>query len=154
LAKAEHVAKFINIVEKTGVDPTRVNLEVTETMLISEQDYARQPLASLQDQGFKVSLDDFGTGYSSLSHLQKFPVDIIKIDRSFVSHMLFDQDSMQIVKASIGLAQALDMEIVAEGVESEEELAKLIDMKCDYAQGYCYSKPLPLDEAIEYLKQH
>jgi len=154
LAKAEHIAKFVNIVEKTGIDPARVNLEVTETMLISEQDYARQTLASLQDQGFKVSLDDFGTGYSSLSHLQEFPVDIIKIDRSFVSHMLFDQDSMQIVKASIGLAQALDMEIVAEGVESEEELAKLIDMKCDYAQGYCYSKPVPLDEAIEYLKQY
>jgi len=154
LAKAEHIVKFINIVEKVGVDPARINLEITETMLINEQDYARQTLASLQEQGFKVSLDDFGTGYSSLSHLQKFPVDIIKIDRSFVSHMLSDHDSMQIVKASIGLAQALDMNVVAEGVESDEELTKLIDMKCDYAQGYCFSKPVPLAEAIEYLKQH
>jgi EAL domain-containing protein (putative c-di-GMP-specific phosphodiesterase class I) len=68
--------------------------------------------------------------------------------------MLSDHDSMQIVKASIGLAQALDMEVVAEGVESDEELTKLIDMKCDYAQGYCFTKPVPLAEAIEYLKQH
>lgn len=154
LAKAEHVAKFINIAEKTGVDPSCIVLEITETMLISEQDYAQQTLSSLQDQGFRVSLDDFGTGYSSLSHLQKFPVDIIKIDRSFVSHMLTDYDSMQIVKASIGLAQALDMDIVAEGVENGEELTKLTEMKCDFAQGYHFTKPLPFAEAIEYLKQH
>jgi len=154
LAKAEHIAKFINIAEKTGVDPARIILEITETMLISEQDYVQQTLSSLQNQGFRVSLDDFGTGYSSLSHLQKFPVDIIKIDRSFVSHMLSDYDSMQIVKASIGLAQALDMEIVAEGVESGEELTRLIEMKCDCAQGYHFTKPLPLDEAVEYLRQY
>ncbi len=153
LSNAEHISNFINIVEKTGVDPSCVILEITETMMISEQDYAQQTLSSLQDQGFIISLDDFGTGYSSLSHLQKFPVNIIKIDRTFISHMLFDYDSMQIVKASIGLARALDLEIVAEGVESEDELAKLIDLKCDYAQGYCFTKPLPLAEAIEYLKQ-
>jgi len=153
LAKAEHVAKFINIIEKTGIDPSRIILEVTETMLISEQDYAQQTLSSLRDQGFRVSLDDFGTGYSSLSHLQNFPVDIIKIDHSFVRHMLTDHGSMQIVKASIALAHALDMEVVAESVESEEELAKLADMKCDYAQGYCFSRPLPLAKAIEYMKQ-
>ncbi len=154
LAKAEHVAKFINIVEKAGIDPSCIIMEVTETMLISERDFAQQTLSSLQNQGFRVSLDDFGTGYSSLSHLQKFSVDIIKIDQSFVSHMLTDYDSMQIVKASIGLAKALDMQIVAEGVESGEELAKLIEMKCDYAQGYHFTKPLPLEEAIEYLKHY
>lgn len=153
LAKAEHIAKFIGIVEKAGIDPTRINLEITETMMISEQDYAQQTLSSLQNQGFRVSLDDFGTGYSSLSHLQKFPVNTIKIDKSFISHMLLDFDSMQIVKASIGLARALDLEVVAEGVESEEELSKLVELKCDYAQGYCFSKPLPLAEAVEYLKQ-
>ena len=153
LARAEHVSKFINIVEKTGVDPSCINLEVTESILISEQDYAQQTLSSLRDQGFQVSLDDFGTGYSSLSHLQKFPVDIIKIDRSFIGYMLSNYDCMQIVKASIGLAHALDKKVVAEGVESEEELIQLLDMKCNYAQGYHFSKPLPLKEAIEYLKQ-
>jgi EAL domain-containing protein (putative c-di-GMP-specific phosphodiesterase class I) len=100
-----------------------------------------------------ISLDDFGTGFSSLSHLQKFPVNMIKIDRTFVRQMLVDYDCMQIVKASIGLAHALDLEAVAEGVENEDELARLAELKCDYAQGYCYTKPLPLDEAIEYLKQ-
>jgi len=153
LAKAEHVAQFINILESTGVDPACIILEVTETMLISEQDYAEQTLSSLRDQGFRVSLDDFGTGYSSLSHLQKLPVDKIKIDHSFISHMLSDYDSMQIVKASVGLAQALDLEVVAVGVESKEELIQLIDMQCDYAQGYYFSKPVSLVEAIEYLKQ-
>ena len=133
--------------------PSCINLEVTETILISEQDYAQQTLSSLRDQGFQVSLDDFGTGYSSLSHLQKFPVDIIKIDRSFIGYMLSNYDCMQIVKASIGLAHALDKKVVAEGVESEEELIQLLDMKCNYAQGYHFSKPLPLKEAIEYLKQ-
>ena len=143
LAKAEHIAKFINITEKTGIDPSCIILEVTETMLISEQDYAQQTLSSLRDQGFRVSLDDFGTGYSSLSHLQNFPVDIIKIDHSFVRHMLTDYDSMQIVKASIGLAQALDMKIVAEGVETTAALRWLREEGCERAQGYYLSKPMP-----------
>jgi EAL domain-containing protein (putative c-di-GMP-specific phosphodiesterase class I) len=153
LAKAEHIAKFISIVEKAGVDPGCIILEVTETMMISEQDYARQTLSSLQDHGFVISLDDFGTGFSSLSHLQKFPVNMIKIDRTFIKQMLHDYDSMQIVKASIGLARALDLETVAEGVESEEELARLAELNCDYAQGYYFTKPLPLAEAIEFLKK-
>ncbi|RKZ70682.1 MAG: hypothetical protein DRQ48_05880 [Gammaproteobacteria bacterium] len=153
LANAEHIAKFIGVVEQAGVDPACINLEVTETMLISELDYAQQTLSSLQEQGFMISLDDFGTGFSSLSHLQKFPVNMIKIDRSFVRQMLLDHDSMQIVKASIGLAQALDLETVAEGVENEDELARLAELKCDYAQGYCFTKPLPLAKLIEYLKQ-
>ena len=154
LAKAEHVMQFINILERTGVEPSCIKLEVTEAMLISEQDYATQTLSSLRDQGFRVSLDNFGTGYSSLSLLQKFPVDDIKIDRSFVCHMLSDYESMQIVKASVGLAQALDLEVVAKGVESEEEVIQLKNMQCDYAQGYYFAKPLPLQEAVEYTRHN
>jgi len=154
LANNDHVAQFINVFERTEVDPACIKLEVTETMLISEQEDAKQTLTSLSDQGFRLSLDDFGTGYSSLSHLQKFPVDDIKIDRSFISHMLSDFDSAQIVQASIGLAKLLELEVIAEGVESKEEANQLIDMQCDYAQGYYFAKPLPLPIAVECLKNN
>ena len=153
LADAEHMMQLANIVHRTGVDPACIKLEVTETVLIDELEQAQQMLTTLQDQNFGASLDDFGTGYSSLSHLQKFPVDSIKIDRSFINRMLSDHNSMQIVKASIGLAKTLDLVVVAEGVESKEEVEQLIDMGCSYCQGYYYAKSLPPAETMEYIRQ-
>jgi EAL domain-containing protein (putative c-di-GMP-specific phosphodiesterase class I) len=111
-------------------------------------------LRALRGQGFRLLLDNFGTGNSGLSNLQKFPIENIKIDKSFISHMLSDDDSMQIVKASIDLAKALDMEIVAEGVDSMEVLEKLLKMGCTYAQGYFIARPMPQAEAIKYLSQN
>ena len=154
LVKAEDTMQFASILNDAGVDPACIKLEVTETSLIKEPIISQHILIDLRDLGFRVSLDNFGTGYSSLSHLLKFPVDDIKIDRSFVSKMLSDHDSMQIVKASIGLAKALDLEVVAEGVENKEDIDKLIEMDCSYAQGYYYAKPLFLAEAKEYLRQN
>jgi len=154
LIKSGDTAQFANILQRAGVNPACIKLEVTETILIEEPEYAKQILSRLRDLGFKISLDDFGTGYSSLSHLQTFPVDTIKIDQSFVGQMLADQDSMKIVKGSIELAAAMGLEVVAEGVESKEEVEQLDDMDCSYAQGYCYAKPLPLAEAVEYSRQN
>ncbi len=154
LTKAADTNDFLNILQKAGVDPSRIKLEVTETALIEEPEITQQILSDLRESGFHVSLDDFGTGYSSLSYLQKFPVDDIKIDRSFVSRMFSDNGSMQIVKASIDLADAMDLEVIAEGVETKEELELLDNMHCAYAQGYYFSKPLPLAEAIEYAALH
>ena len=151
LANDEHTEQFENIINKAGVKPTSIILEVTENVMIAELAKAQKTLSRFRDMGFRVSLDDFGTGFSSLSHLQRFPVDDIKIDRSFISHMLADKNSMQIVKASVELAKALGLEIVAEGVESKEEMEILSELNCTYIQGYYYAKPLPLDEAIEYI---
>ncbi len=151
LAKAEHVAQFANILHSAKVDPNCVRLEISETLLSGQLKHARMVLSALRGQGFRLSLDNFGTGNSSLSHLQMFPVENIKIDQSFISHMLSDYDSMQIVKASIGLAKALDLEVVANGVESMEVFEKLVKMDCTYAQGYYIARPMPLAEAIKYF---
>jgi len=154
LADAEHMAQLANIFYSREIDPACIKWEVTETVLIDKLEQAQQILTKFQDQGFRVSLDDFGTGYSSLSHLQNFPVDDIKIDQSFISRMLSDHRNMQIVKASIDLAKTLDLETVAEGVESKEEVEQLINMGCSYCQGYYYAKPLPLQEAVEYIRHN
>ncbi|MCI0399942.1 MAG: EAL domain-containing protein [Gammaproteobacteria bacterium] len=129
-------------------------IAVTETLLIDELGHARQILSTSRNQGSLLSLDDFGTGYRSLTHLQKFPVDDIKIDKSFVRSVLSDHGSRYIVKPSIVLAEAMDLEVVAEGVESREEIRELVDMHCCYCQGYYFAKPLPPAEAIEYLRQN
>ena len=139
LSKSNDTDEFKNIINIAGVSTKFIKLEVTETLMIDEPEYAEQILTSLKNIGFKLSLDDFGTGYSSLSHLQKFPVDNIKIDRSFISRMLSDNGSMQIVKASIDLARAMGMEVIAEGVETREELEKLAEMNCNYIQSFHYS---------------
>lgn len=154
LARAGDTEQFVNILRKAQVDPENIKLEVTETALIEEAEITQHILSDLRDLGFHVSLDDFGTGYSSLSHLQNFPVDDIKIDLSFISRMLDDPNSMQIVKASIDLARAMDLETVAEGVESKEDVKQLGYMKCTYAQGYYYAKPLPLLDAIDFSRQN
>ena len=154
LTKAGVAEQFANILRDAQVDPENIKLEVTETALIEEAEIAQHILSDLRDLGFHVSLDDFGTGYSSLSHLQKFPVDDIKIDVSFISRMLDDPNSMQIVRGSIDLARAMDLETVAEGVESKEVVKQLGYMNCTYAQGYYYAKPLPLMEAIEFSRQN
>ncbi len=154
LARAGDTEQFVNILRNAQVDPENIKLEVTETALIEEAETAQHILSDLKNLGFHVSLDDFGTGYSSLSHLQKFPVDDIKIDLSFISRMLVDPNSMQIVKASIDLARAMDLETVAEGVESKEDVKQLGYMKCTYAQGYYYAKPLPLPDAIDFSRQN
>ncbi len=150
MTKAEEATQFAKILDRAGIDPARIKLEVTETVFIEEPEATQQMLSSLRALGFGVSLDDFGTGYSSLSHLQKFGLDDIKIDQSFVRRMHSDGNSLKIVKASIDLARALGIGMIAEGVETKEDAERLAAMNCSYAQGYYYAKPLPLSEAKKY----
>jgi EAL domain-containing protein (putative c-di-GMP-specific phosphodiesterase class I) len=154
LAKAEHVAQFANILHSARVSPSCIRLEISEKLLSGQLKHARMILRALRGQGFRLLLDNFGTGNSGLSNLQKFPIENIKIDKSFISHMLSDDDSMQIVKASIDLAKALDLEVVAKGVESKGVFEKLVKMDCTYAQGYYIARPMPQAEAIKYLSQN
>ncbi len=119
-----------------------LTLELTESTMLNDVDYSIQVMKSLQELGVKVSIDDFGTGYSSLSYLRNLPINTLKIDRSFINNLKLDTSDIAIVKAIITMGQGLDMQVVAEGVETEEQIELLKEMKCHYAQGFFYHKPL------------
>jgi EAL domain-containing protein (putative c-di-GMP-specific phosphodiesterase class I) len=131
----------------TGIDPGRLKLEVTESVLMAEPDRAVAVLTELKGLGVTLAVDDFGTGYSSLSYLHRFPIDVVKVDRSFVSTMHSDSSSFKIVRSITRLAHDLGLKVVAEGVERPEELTLLQEFGCEYGQGYLFSKPLPCGEA-------
>jgi EAL domain-containing protein (putative c-di-GMP-specific phosphodiesterase class I) len=137
------VIQIANIIKKTGLAPQRLRLEITESVAMVDADRARRVLEELRAIGVKLAIDDFGTGYSSLSCLQDYPLEILKIDRSFVNRMRQGDDGLQMVQTIINLARSLRMKVVAEGVESPDELALLKSMGCDLGQGYLFSKPVP-----------
>jgi EAL domain-containing protein (putative c-di-GMP-specific phosphodiesterase class I) len=120
---------------------------------MEEPDQAQAVLTQLKDLGASLSMDDFGTGYSSLAYLHRFPMDVLKIDKSFVTDMRPEGSGSQIVQAVLVLAEHLDKEVVAEGVETAEQLAQLIAHRCTYAQGYYFAKPLPEPEAESLLER-
>ena len=138
------------ILDETGVIPLSVKLEITESSLVENPDAAAQILRQLKELGVRISLDDFGTGYSSLSYLHRFPIDVLKIDRSFVNRMSVSKNS-EIVRTIITLAINLGMEVIAEGVETEEQVSQLASMRCDYVQGYLFSQPIRDTAANELL---
>jgi predicted signal transduction protein with EAL and GGDEF domain len=135
-----------SILLETGLAPGRLELEITEGVLIEDFDRGLALLRRLKALGVRVSMDDFGSGYSSLSYLQAFPFDKIKIDRDFVLNLGRNPQSAAIVRAVIGLGHGLDMSIVAEGVETQEQLSFLADQGCDAVQGYFIGKPLPITQ--------
>jgi diguanylate cyclase (GGDEF)-like protein len=145
------VAKVEAALQKAGLDPCLLELEIVETTLIDDVETAAQTLEQLNQLGVKVAIDDFGTGYSSLTYLKKFPIDTVKVDRSFVMEIPQNTDDMAITSAVIAMAHQLKMRVVAEGVETVEQLRFLADNKCDFAQGYLFSKPVPLDEVKQLL---
>jgi EAL domain-containing protein (putative c-di-GMP-specific phosphodiesterase class I) len=129
-----------------GVEAARLNLEVTEKIMVDNQDIMLAQLSRLQEIGVKISIDDFGTGFSSLAYFRDLPVDEIKIDQSFVQRMLVSKVDQAIVKAVIDLAHNFSLKVVAEGVETIAIADRLTDMRCDILQGYVFDKPLPVDE--------
>lgn len=137
------VQTIARILDETGVEARFVELEITESILIDNSDEVAETLLTLHDMGLKLSLDDFGTGYSSLSHLKRFPIDTLRIDRSFVQDIVTNPADASIVAGIIGLAHSLRMKVIAEGVETTEQLAILARQGCDQYQGYYFSKPLP-----------
>lgn len=130
------------------IDPHRLILEVTESVLMDDPDRSQKALLALRDIGIRIAVDDFGTGYSSLSHLQRFPVDILKIDKSFIDPLVApDTNGSTLVTAIIGLAQSLGLEVIAEGIEHESQLHRLVDLGCDKGQGFLMARPLDEDVA-------
>ena len=142
LMNPEFVSTVERVLHTTGMDATALVVEVTESMLVQEHSGALATLQDLKGLGVRLALDDFGTGYCSLTYLRRFPIDIVKIDRSFVSAIGTDPVSKAIVESVAHLAHLLDMTVTAEGVETERQRDVLVDLGCDSAQGYFFSHPL------------
>ena len=139
--------------EDSGLHGSRLMLELTESAIIADPERSGRLLNRLKALDTTIAMDDFGTGYSSLAYLQKLPIDLLKIDRSFVSGMLGDRDSVAIVRAILSLASALGMHTTAEGVETAELAQTLAALGCSYGQGYYYSRPLGADAALAYCRR-
>jgi diguanylate cyclase (GGDEF)-like protein/PAS domain S-box-containing protein len=146
------VEQIKNILRETGFDPRRLQLEITESVAMENAEATTAMLSQLKTLGVHILIDDFGTGYSSLSYLHRFPVNTLKIDRSFISRLGLVSENDEIAQTIVMLASNLGMEVVAEGVETESQLAHLQMLKCGYAQGYLFSRPID-GEATESLLQ-
>jgi predicted signal transduction protein with EAL and GGDEF domain len=152
-AQPDLAAQIGKTLHETGLDPCCLNLEITETIAMGDADRSAVVLSELKALGVRLDIDDFGTGYSSLAYLKRFPVDIIKVDQSFVKDVPHDLDDSAIVKGIIALAHSLRLEVVAEGVESESQLNFLRDLSCDMMQGYYFSRPMPAEQFARFVME-
>ena len=143
------VARVLN---ETGLDPAWLEFEITESMVMRDPEHAATLLHDLKAMGIHISVDDFGTGYSSLSYLKRFPLDSVKIDRSFIRDIPGDGDDAAITQAIIAMAHSLRLGVIAEGVETKEQLQFLRVNGCDQMQGYHFSRPLPGDQFLRLLQ--
>lgn len=147
------VENIYNTVSETDVPIERIHLEITERLLMSQPDSAKETLEMCRKAGMGISIDDFGTGYSSLSYLHSFPINILKVDQVFIRDMDNNPSSLELVRSIISLGKNLGMSIVAEGVESVEEAKLLKGMECDYAQGYYFAKPAKESEITDIVRE-
>ena len=136
------VHRIASILQETGLESQYLTLEITESMAMQQVESAIHKLQALKEMGIKVSIDDFGTGYSSLSYLKKFPIDSLKIDQSFIREIVQNPEDATIVRAIIVMARSLKRQIIAEGVETEEQMNLLRELGCTKMQGYLFSKPI------------
>lgn len=142
-----------SILKETRLPRSSLTLEITEGVLLDNSEEVISWLTAIRNLGVSLSIDDFGTGYSSLSYLKRFPLDTLKIDRAFIGDITEDQDNASLVDAILAMAESLKLKVVAEGVETRQQASFLADRKCDYFQGYFFSKPLPAPELLAWLNQ-
>jgi EAL domain-containing protein (putative c-di-GMP-specific phosphodiesterase class I) len=154
LTQGDLVEEVARLLEAARVPPYLLTLEITENSIMNDPTRAVEVLQRLHRLGVRLSLDDFGTGYSSLSYLKALPVHEVKIDRSFVATMLEREDDAQIVRSIIDLGGNLALDVVAEGVEDAATWRKLADLGCDFVQGYHLSRPLPIDELLDWWRDY
>jgi EAL domain-containing protein (putative c-di-GMP-specific phosphodiesterase class I) len=147
------VKTISDAIKNSNLDPRYLELEITENILMSHEDRIIDMMNELKDMGIRISIDDFGTGYSSFSYLKRFPLDVIKIDKSFIDEIPENTDDAAIVNAIITMARVLNLTVVAEGVEEKHQLDFLTGIKCDEIQGFYFSKPLPAAELAVLLKK-
>ena len=141
------------MLDKYHVDPHRLELELTESMVVQDPAHAISIMRSIQDSGVRLALDDFGTGFSSLGQLRHYPIDTLKIDRTFVQELAEDKQDQAISRAIIAMGKTLGLTVVAEGVENEEQVTFLKQHHCDQIQGYHISRPIPQHEFVAWLRQ-
>jgi diguanylate cyclase (GGDEF)-like protein/PAS domain S-box-containing protein len=154
MADTNHHSHWLTHLEELGLPKQVIVIEITEGLLMEAKDQISSELLTFRDNGIQVALDDFGTGYSSLSYLKKFDIDYIKIDQSFVSNLATGTNDIALCEAMIKMAHELDIRVIAEGVETEDQLMLLKQMGCDFGQGYFFSKPLPSEEFEKMLYKH
>jgi diguanylate cyclase (GGDEF)-like protein/PAS domain S-box-containing protein len=142
------------ILQQSGLPAECLKLEITERVMMENTEHVIALLSTIRSMGVRLAVDDFGTGYSSLSYLKQFPVDVLKIDRAFIDGLPTDKDDVALVEAIVAMAHSLELQVVAEGVESADQLAFLSSLGCDMIQGYYFSKPLPFEAFEAYLRQH
>lgn len=144
--QAKLVSTIAMILAETKLDPSCLELEITESIGMENVEFSIATLRELQNMGLRISIDDFGTGFSSLSYLSRFPIDTLKIDRSLVAQVPANPDDNEIVSAIINLAQGLGLKVIAEGVETIEQLTFLREKLCNEVQGYLFNPPLPVEK--------
>jgi diguanylate cyclase (GGDEF)-like protein len=149
LMKNNFTEDLKKVLDKYNVSPERIEIEITESIMIDSAEKALQRIDELKQLGMKVAIDDFGTGYSSLSYLNNFPTDMLKIDKSFIDNMNLNESSKQYVAMIISIGHTLDLKVISEGVESADQVKVLKDIGCDYIQGYVWGKPMLPEEAFE-----
>jgi EAL domain-containing protein (putative c-di-GMP-specific phosphodiesterase class I) len=142
------------MIEKYRVNASQIEYEITETLSMTNMTNTLRILTELNEIGVSIAIDDFGTGHSSLAYLKKFPINTLKIDRSFVVDIIDDDEDRIIVQTIISMAHSLGFNTVAEGVETMQHIELLQDMDCDELQGYYFSKPIPKDEFITFIKDY
>jgi EAL domain-containing protein (putative c-di-GMP-specific phosphodiesterase class I) len=147
LTQTDLIQQIKNTLQQTGLNPKGLRLEITESVVMENAELATNTLMQLRNLGVNLSIDDFGTGYSSLSYLHRFPVNTLKIDRSFIGRMAKGDENSEIVRTICTLANNLGMEVVAEGIETLEQLELLRRLKCQYGQGYLFSRPVDAEKA-------
>ena len=151
LAQPDLVDEVRGIIAETGIRPELLSLEITESMTMDDPDDAADVLNRLRALGIRISIDDFGTGYSCLSYLHRLPLQVLKIDRSFIARMETNMESLQIVNTIVVLAHSLGLEVIAEGAETAEEIDRLCSMGCNFYQGFHFSPPVPEEQLLSLL---
>lgn len=152
--QSDLVRQIDRILVETQIDPRNLKLEITESIILDNTNTVTNMLKSLRERQIHLSIDDFGTGYSSLSYLHAFPVDSLKIDRSFIQGLDQNSETLGLVPAIANIAKAMEMSVVAEGIETPEQLAQLRRLHCDFGQGYLFSRPVPVEQATELLSSN
>lgn len=151
----EHIPqRFAQSIRETGADPTRIQLEITETSLMADVSANMRVIRQLTALGLSLAIDDFGTGYSSLAYLIRLPVSTLKIDKVFIDGIALQAESQKVVRTIIHLGRSLNLKLVAEGVETERQLAILGELGCDRIQGYIFSRPLEADALEPFILEH